>query len=98
MGHWISSAEELYEIERSLLGSRWDGTAAVRLVGVGCSGLERVEAREQLELFADGFERQKRVEEAVLGIRRRMGEGSLTKASLLDQSTRRRDPRGRRPT
>ena len=93
IGHYISSAEELYEVARALLASRWDGGAAVRLVGVGASGLERVETREQLELFADGFERQKRVEEAVLGIRRRMGEGSLTKASLLDRRTRRRGPK-----
>ncbi len=113
VGHWISSAEELYEIERSLLASRWDGTAAVRLVGVAASGLERAETREQLELFTDSFERQKRVEEAVLAVRRRMGEASLTKASLLDQATRRRGPserqqppdprggqerKGRRPT
>ena len=88
LGHWITSAEELYAVSLSLLASRWDGGAPVRLVGVGCAGLEPVGSREQLELFSDGMERRKRVEEAVFKIHRKMGDGTLTKASLLDGKAR----------
>jgi len=91
IGHWITSTEELYEVTRSLLGARWDGSVPVRLVGAGCANLERAGERGQLELFADGMERRRKVEEAVLAIRRRMGDGTVTKASLLDDGTRKRE-------
>jgi DNA polymerase-4 len=88
IGHWITSTEELYAVTRALLAARWDGGMPVRLIGAGCSGLERVGERGQLELFVDGMERRRKVEEAVLGIRRRMGDGTVTKASLLDERAR----------
>ena len=88
IGHWITSTEELYAVTRALLAARWDGGTPVRLVGAGCSGLERAGERGQLQLFADGMERRRKVEEAVLGIRRRMGDGTVTKASLLDERAR----------
>jgi hypothetical protein len=77
-------------VTRALLAARWDGGTPVRLIGAGCSGLERVGERGQLELFVDGMERRRKVEEAVLGIRRRMGDGTVTKASLLDERARKR--------
>jgi DNA polymerase-4 len=88
IGHWITSTEELYAVTRALLAARWDGGTPVRLVGAGCAGLETVGGHGQLELFADGMERRRKVEEAVLGIRRRMGDGTVTKASLLDGKRR----------
>jgi DNA polymerase-4 len=88
IAHWITSTEELYAVTRALLAARWDGSVPVRLVGAGCSNLERAGERGQLELFADGMERRRKVEEAVLGIRRRMGDGTVTKASLLGGRTR----------
>lgn len=92
IGHWITSTEELYAVTRALLAARWDGGSPLRLIGAGCANLERAgEQRGQLELFADGMERRRRVEEAVLGIRRRMGDGTVTKASLLDGRRRAED-------
>jgi DNA polymerase IV len=82
--HWISSAEELYAVGLELLASRWSGGTPVRLIGIGLSNLAPVEAKDQLELFTDGFSRQKKVEEAVFKIQRKMGEGTLTKASLMN--------------
>jgi DNA polymerase IV len=81
--HWVSSAEELYATALELLGERWSGGVPVRLVGIGLSNLTSVESPDQLELFADGFTRRKKVEEAVFKIQRKMGEGTLTKASLM---------------
>jgi DNA polymerase-4 len=89
--HWIASAEEMHAIARALLESRWTGGAPLRLVGVGFSNLVPVEDQDQLELFGDVFSRKKKVEEAVFRLQRKMGDGTLTKASLL------RDGRGRSP-
>ncbi len=81
--HWVSSAEEMQEVVQELLGQRWTGGTPVRLVGVGCSGLTPVEAQDQLELFTDDFARKKKVEEAVFRLKRKMGDATLTKASLM---------------
>jgi DNA polymerase IV len=82
--HWISSADELAAAARELLASRWNGSVPIRLVGIGYSNLIRVDLQGQLELFSDEFSRKKKVEEAVFRIRRKMGDVSLTKASLMD--------------
>jgi DNA polymerase-4 len=98
--HWISSAEELDEVARELLDSRWNGSTPIRLVGIGFSGLIQAEAQDQLELFTDEFSRRKRVEEAVFRIRRKMGDVTLTKASLMESKTqarRRRAAKGNAP-
>jgi len=88
--HWISSAEELAAAARELLASRWNGSTPLRLVGIGYSNLSRVDAQDQLELFADEFSKKKRVEEAVFRIRRKMGDIPLTKASLMGAEARAR--------
>lgn len=85
--HWISSAEELAAASRELLASRWNGSVPVRLIGIGCSNLIRVDAQEQLDLFTDEFSKKKKVEEAVLKIRRKMGDVPLTKASLMESDS-----------
>jgi len=95
--HWVSSAEELYAVARELLGSRWNGSTPVRLIGIGFSNLVSVEAQDQMELFTDEFTRQKKVEEAVFRIRRKLGETTLTKASLMESERRRRERRASRP-
>jgi DNA polymerase-4 len=81
--HWVTSADELLAVIRELLVARWNGSTPVRLVGVGLANLVRVEVEDQKELFTDDFTRHKRVEEAVFRLRQKMGEGSLTKASLM---------------
>jgi DNA polymerase-4 len=86
--HWISSAEELFQVIKELLHSRWDKGTPIRLIGVGLAGLSSLESQDQLELFADDFSKQKKVEETVLRIRKKMGDTSLTKASLLRKDGR----------
>jgi DNA polymerase-4 len=91
--HWVSSAEELYAVARELLSSRWSGGTPVRLIGIGLSNLSPSESQDQMDLFADDFSRQKRVEEAVFRIQRKLGDGTLTKASLMRPEDRRKNPR-----
>jgi DNA polymerase-4 len=86
--HWVSSAEELHDVVRELLSARWDGGTPIRLVGVGMTGLVPLESPDQLELFPDEYSRRKKVEEAVLKIRKKMGDVTLTKASLLKKDGR----------
>ncbi|HEY9595997.1 MAG TPA: DNA polymerase IV, partial [Spirochaetia bacterium] len=97
--HWVASADELHAIGRELLESRWSGKTPVRLVGIGFSNLSPAETPDQLELFSDGRSRQKKVEETVVRIRKKMGDGTLTKASLLGGGGRRppTNPSGRPP-
>ncbi len=90
--HWVTSAEELYAVARELLGSRWTGAAPIRLIGIGFSNLAPVDAQDQPELFADGFSRRKKVEEAVFRLQKKMGDGTLTKASLMRGEGRRKPP------
>ena len=86
--HWVSSAEELHAVARELLSSRWSGGIPIRLIGIGFSNLSPVDAQDQLELFTDEFSRQKKVEEAVFRLRRKMGDVTLTKASLMKSQSR----------
>jgi DNA polymerase-4 len=95
--HWVSSAEELHAVALELLASRWNGGIPLRLIGVGFSNLAPVESLEQLELFTDEFSRQKKVEETVLKLQRKMGDLTLTKASLL-KGGRRGKPQNPRDT
>jgi len=81
--HWVSSAEEMHAVARELLASRWSGGTPVRLVGIGCAGLSALESQDQLELFTDAYARRKKAEEAVFRLRRRMGDDTVTKASLM---------------
>jgi DNA polymerase-4 len=86
--HWVSSAEELHDVMKELLAARWDGSTPVRLVGVGMTNLVPLGSPDQLELFADGYARRKKVEETVLKIRKKLGDVTLTKASLLRRDGR----------
>jgi len=90
--HWVSSAEELYAVALELLSSRWSGSTPIRLIGIGFSNLAPMEAQEQLELFTDEFSRQKKVEETVFRLRRKLGDVPLTKASLMKGELRKKRP------
>ncbi len=81
--HWITSSEELYGLALDLLGKRWDTHTPVRLVGVGFSNVVRETEDEQLELFGDEDDRRRKVEEAVVDLRRKLTGIKLTRASLL---------------
>jgi DNA polymerase IV len=93
--HWVSSAEELHEVIKGLLAARWDGSTPVRLVGVSMSSLVALESPDQLDLFSDQYSRRQKVEETVLKIRKKLGDVTLTKASLLSKDGR--VPRGDEP-
>jgi DNA polymerase-4 len=90
--HWVSSAEELHAVARDLLSSRWSGGTPIRLIGIGFSNLSPVDAQDQLELFSDEFSKKKKVEEAVFRLRRKLGDVTLTKASLMKSDLRRTPP------
>jgi hypothetical protein len=45
-----------------------------------------------MELFADGFARRGKVEEAVFRLQQKMGDGTLTKASLMRKEPKKRPP------
>lgn len=79
----VYSAEEIYEIAYELLRKRWTGHQEIRLVGVGVAGVASSGSEpEQQELFSDPYDRQKKVEKAVLSIRAKGNR--IEKASLLD--------------
>ena len=86
--HWITSADELHAVAVELLSSRWTGGTPIRLVGIGLSNLAAVEAQDQMELFTDGNARRGKVEEAVFRLQQKMGDGTLTKASLMRKEPR----------
>jgi DNA polymerase-4 len=90
--HWVTSADELNAVAIELLSSRWTGGTPIRLVGIGLSNLTAVESQDQLELFADGYARRGKVEEAVFRLQQKMGDGALTKASLMRKEPRKRPP------
>jgi len=65
---------------------RWDGHTPIRLIGLGVSGVVKDNEPDQLELFQDPDSRKKKVEQAVIGIKKRWSGVKLTRASLLEQS------------
>jgi len=76
----VSTAEELNRHALELFSSRWTGEA-VRLLGVGVSLTEGATEPLQSELFEDGTERRRRLEQAVFDIQ--VQGKSVVKASLL---------------
>lgn len=90
--HWVTSADELHAAAVELLSSRWTGGTPIRLVGIGLSNLTAVAAQDQLELFPDGHARRGRVEEAVFRLQQKMGDGTLTKASLMRKEAEKKPP------
>ncbi|MBN1685829.1 MAG: DNA polymerase IV [Spirochaetales bacterium] len=91
-GHFISSAEEVYNTVLALLEKRWNGSDAVRLVGVGLTALETADEPAQGELFGDSYEKKNRVESAILSYHKSRKGGQIVKASLLKGNSRSGDP------
>jgi DNA polymerase IV len=89
--HHIHSAEEMYAIARELLAKRWNGSAPLRLIGVGLGNVETEDSAVQGELFEDRQEKQKRVEKTVFELTKKLPrEAVVVKAHLLG-----RKPRGK---
>lgn len=81
----VQSSDKLYRTALELLARRWNGTAPLRLVGLGLSDIQDGTGNGQIDLFADeniDLKRQ-RVEHAVLGIRAKLGSSAISKGSLL---------------
>jgi len=92
--HWVSSAEEFYGINLELLRKKWNKSRALRLIGVGLANLVPRESAEQQELFADAYDKKRKVEETVTEIRKKIGNTKLTKASLLKYRKKPTQPPG----
>jgi DNA polymerase-4 len=90
--HWVTSADELHVVAVELLASRWTAGTPIRLVGIGLSNLSGVQAQDQLELFTDRYARRSRMEEAVFRLQQKMGDGTLTKASLMRKELGKKPP------
>ena len=85
LAHAVSSGEELYEIARALLFARWDGSAKLRLLGVGVSGVEPEGSENQGELFVAEQERRREVEKAVLALKQRFKGTRIEKARFINR-------------
>ncbi len=85
-------AEVIVRAARALLRDRIRlGSAGVRLLGVGVSGLAAAGAGQGALFPEPGEERARRVALAADAVRDRLGDGAITRARLL------RRPAGRRP-
>ena len=88
LGHFVTSAEEIYDTVLGLLAKRWGGSDPVRLVGVGLTALETAAEPEQAELFETEYDKKKRVEAAVFSYHKSKKGGHIVKASLLGRNSR----------
>jgi len=89
--HHINSAEEIYSVACELLEKRWDGTVLIRLIGIGLGNVDSEGLGVQGELFEDRQDKHKRVEKAVLELKKKMAEDAVVKANLLGRKHRRED-------
>jgi len=85
--HWITSSDEIYTLALDLLEQRWNGSTPVRLIGVGTANVVAPGEAIQGELFAEEFDKRRKVEETVTRLRQKMKGVKLTKASLIDRDT-----------
>jgi len=83
--HWLCSAEEIYKIACELLKSKWNEKKAIRLIGIGASGLDKSNQPAQLELFEDKAHKNRKVEKAVFNIKKKLSGVKITKARLLEK-------------
>ncbi len=83
--HYLTSAEELYDLARKLLRKRWDGSREVRLIGLGLSSLEKGSIPRQRDLFSDEYDRKKQVEQAVFEMKKKKWP-AVIRASLLKKT------------
>ncbi|MCY3990860.1 MAG: DNA polymerase IV [Caldilineaceae bacterium] len=84
--HPVKDEEEIYGIASDLLGSNRPEGAAVRLIGVGCSGL--IPAVRQMSIFdmaadPEAQAKEDQLNEAVKGLRKRFGADAIRRGSDL---------------
>ncbi|TVQ40598.1 MAG: DNA polymerase IV [Spirochaetaceae bacterium] len=98
--HDLSSVDELYSEARLLLDRRWNGRDALRLIGLGVSGIEPDQDHDaQANLFSDRTEEKRRkVEQALVDLRRKRPDSPpVTRARLLPDPERPPEPEDRGP-
>ncbi len=83
LSHRVSSAEEIYSIAQELLNKKWEKGRALRLIGIGLANLTRTGTEDQQELFNDMYDKKRKVEETITGLKNKISGVILTKASLL---------------
>lgn len=82
----IYSSEDVYEIAKRLLFSKYNQTG-VRLLGLGLSNIYEGENPEQMEFFAEKKEKLRKLEKTILGLSK---EGNIVKKAVsLKESTKR---------
>jgi DNA polymerase-4 len=81
------SSGEVFRDSIDLLDKAWDGRSALRLLGLGFSGLEKEGGGDQGELFSELSERACRAESAVFEIEKK-GLGAITRARLVGRENR----------
>jgi len=80
-GSATSSAHDLFEAGKRLLERSGVGDRPIRLLGVGMTGLEPIDAPKQLDIGGPGWSE---VDDAVAKVRDRFGDGSVGPARLVD--------------
>jgi DNA polymerase-4 len=91
LDHAVSSGEELYQVGRDVLMSRWDRRTPLRLLGIGLTGVQPEGTDTQGELFEEGQdERRREVEKAVLDLKRKFRGTRIEKARFIQPD----DPSG----
>ena len=78
----LYSGEQIYEVAKELLRSRWRPPQKVRLLGVGLYAVKEQGPPLQQELFDDPYRRKGELEKTVLTLRSK--GRSIQKASLLE--------------
>ena len=77
-----NGARQIYRVAAGLAGGLEDPNRPVRLLGLGGTALEPVDAPSQLDIDSDPD--WDRVEDAVAGVRERFGDSAVGPARLLD--------------
>jgi DNA polymerase-4 len=84
----VSTMNELYERILGLFRKKYRAGRGIRLIGAGLLNLETGQGARQNELFDDGEEKEKRLEETILEINHKFPEAALKRGrSWLAQSS-----------
>ncbi len=89
----VDTAERLFPVAYRLLKTLVHPDRLVRLIGIYASHLETDETGKQLSLFQPGLQRDRKLAAALDDIVRRYGDGSITRAALVEPKDRRAERR-----
>ncbi len=89
----VNTAELLFPVAYKLLKALVRADRLVRLIGIYASHLETEEAGKQLSLFQPAPARDRKLAAALDDIVRRYGDGSITRAALVESKDRHEERR-----